>query len=245
MGTAVTGAQIAEPSPRSKARIAGFFYLLVIVGGLGSFVAGDRLVVRGDAAATAANVLAHEPLLRSSYVVHLLATACYVVVTALFYDLFKPVSRSVSLIAAFFSLVGCAIGALSGLFQLAPLVVLKGAPYLSPFTSEQLQALGLVFLGMRSQASNLSIVFFGFYCLLVGYLVFESTFLPRIVGVLMALAGLGWLTFLWAPLSNRLIPYNLASGLVGEGALTVCLLVFGVNVQRWKERAGAAAERGA
>jgi len=84
------------------------------------------------------------------------------------------------------------------------------------------------------------LVFFGLHCLLVGYLIFRSTFLPRILGALMMFAGLGWLTFLSPALAKDLSPYNLAPGMLGEGLLIVWLLVFGVNEQRWKEQAGAA-----
>jgi hypothetical protein len=103
--------RIAETSPGFKARIAGVFYLLTFVtGGLAVFARGG-LVVNGDAAATATNILAHESLFRLGFAADLLVVACYIAVTALFYDLFKPVTRSVSLLAAFFSLVGCAIQA--------------------------------------------------------------------------------------------------------------------------------------
>ncbi len=84
---------------------------------------------------------------------------------------------------------------------------------------------------------SLSLVFFGFYCLLIGYLILNSTFLPRFVGVGMVIAGLGWLTFLWPPLSRSLSPYNLLPGIAGEGLLTLWLLVMGVNAERWKEQA--------
>jgi hypothetical protein len=104
------------------------------------------LVVDGDAAATANNILAHQPLFRLGLATGLIATACYIAVTALFYGLFKPVNRSLSLLAAFFSLVGCAILAFGSLFQLAPLVVLGGSQYLSVFKVEQLRALALMFL---------------------------------------------------------------------------------------------------
>ena len=84
------------------------------------------------------------------------------------------------------------------------------------------------------------LVFFGLQCLLLGYLIFRSTFLPRILGALMAFAGLGWLTFLWSPLATYLSPYNLAPGMLGEGLLIVWLLVRGVDVPRWVEQASAA-----
>ena len=127
--------RIAKASPRFKARIAGVFYLLVFVTGMFSLVS-----VRGRLMA------------------NLIATACYVAVTLLFYEIFKPVNESISLLAAFISLLGCVFGGLSS-FRLVPFSI-------SP------------------------LAFFGFYCLLIGYLIFKSTFLPRILGVLMAFGGL-------------------------------------------------------
>ncbi len=232
--------RIAEASPRFKARIAGLFYLLTFVTGIFALLTGGRLVVSGDAAATATNILAHESLFQLSFAANLMATACYIVVTALFFDLFKPVNRSLSLLAAFFSLVGCAIGAVSYVFYFAPLAVLGGAQYLSAFKVEQVQALAYTFLKLGAQANNTGLVFFGFYCLLIGYLIFRSTFLPRILGVLMAFGGLGWLTFLSPPAAKYLSPYILLPGIIGEGSLTLWLLVMGVNVERWKEQASAA-----
>ena len=176
--------RVSDASPQLKARTAGVFWAMV-------FLAGSlALVLGGGVVFSAANIVA--PL-------------CYAVVTLLLYDLLKPVNRSVSLLAAFFGFVGCAVS----LFRLTP------------------------FIGLRD------LVFFGLQCLLVGYLILKSTFLPRVLGALMALAGLGWLTFLWPPLARDLSPYNLVPGMLGEGALIVWLLVKGVNVQRWKEQAGA------
>jgi hypothetical protein len=104
---------------------------------------------------------------------------------------------------------------------------------------------GLTFEVLRWQPHgvNIAIVVHGFYCLLIGYLVFRSSFLPRILGALMAFAGLGWLTYLSLPLVNHLSPYNLASAILAELSLMLWLLVLGVNVQRWREQASAAAER--
>ncbi len=191
MSTAVVVERIEDASPRLKARIAGVFYLLTfLAGGFALFVGGRY----GSAAG-------------------LIAGACYIAVTGLFYYLFKPVNRRLSLLAAFVSLAGCVIGPLSSLhlvsFHINPLV------------------------------------FFGVYCLLIGYLIFRSTFLPRILGVLMAFGGLGWLTFLSPPLANYLSPYNLAPGMFGEGALTLWLLVVGVNVPKWQAQANASRVRAA
>jgi hypothetical protein len=171
---------IAAAPPRLKARIAGVFYLLTFLAGTVSLVS-----VSGRLAAI------------------FIASLCYVAVTLLFYDIFQPVSRRLSLLAAFVSLVGCIIGAFR--------------PPINP------------------------LVFFGFYCLLIGYLILRSTFLPRILGALVAFGGLGWLTFLSPALARYLYPYNLAPGLLGEGSLTLWLLVIGVNEQRWKEQASTEA----
>ena len=234
--------RIAEASPYPRARITGVVYLFYFLTAVSGELFLKGLVVHGDAAATANNILAHQPWFRLGLATGLIATACYVTVTALFYGLFKPVNRSLSLLAAFFSLVGCAILAFASLFRIAPLVVLGGGQYLSVFNVEQLRALASLFLELYRQVVNICFVFFGVYCLLIGYLIFRSAFLPRILGVLMAIAGLGWLTFLSPPLANHLSPYNLAPGILGEGLLTLWLLAIGVNEQRWKEQASAAEE---
>ena len=244
MSTAAMMERIAGASPRFKARIAGAFYLVTTLTRM--FVeifVRNRLVVSDGAAATATNILAHEWLWRWGFAADILAFASYVALTALLYELFKPVNRSVSLVAAFFSLVACAVQAVSSLFHLAPLVLLGGTPYLRAFNVEQLQALALVFLRLRAAAyHSIGLVFFGLYCLLIGYLIFRSTFLPRVIGVLMILAGLSYLMFLSPPLATHLQPYILFFPGVGQISLTLWLLVIGVNVQRWKEQAIAAGE---
>ncbi len=228
----------------TKARIAGFFYLLVFVTGLLAFFIGGKFVVVRDPAATATNLLAHETAFRLGWVMTLIATACYVVVTALFYDLFRPVNRTLSLTAAFFSLVGCAIGVVNLIFQIAAPLVLKDAHYASVFTVDQVRAMALVFIRLSTQLSNIGLVFFGFYCLLIGTLILKADFLPRVLGVGMLFAGLGWLTFLWQPLTNYLFPYNVVPGMLGEASLTLWLLVMGVNAEQWKQQLAAVPEHG-
>jgi len=180
--------RIAEASPRFKARIAAalnFFSLVT--------AALTELFVRG----------------RLNYAGGYIAIAGIAAVTLLFYDIFKPVNRGLSLLAASLAFVGLTFEALR----------------------------------LQPQGVNIAIVIHGFYCLLIGYLIFRSAFLPRILGALMAFAGLGWLTYLSNPLVNYLSPYNLASALLAEVSVLLWLLVMGVNVQRWKEQAGAAGER--
>src|SRR6266705_944319 len=235
--------RIAETSPRLKARITGAFYLLAMLTGIFAqgFVSGS-LVVDGDAAATATNILTHRGLFQLGFAVYLIEMACQIAMTALFYDLLKPAGRSVSLVATFLGFAGCIIKTFSRLFFIAPLFVLGGAHYLNVFSAEQLQALALLFLKLNDQGAAIALVFFGFYALLTGYLIVRSTFLPRILGWWSAVAGLGWLTFLSPTLGYRLFPYLAGVGLLGATALILWLLVFGVNEQRWKEQAGAAGE---
>jgi hypothetical protein len=228
-----------EVSPHFKARTAGIFWLLTMV--LGGFAAvnGDKLVVAKDAAITATNILAHESLFRWAVVSNLLATVCYLVVTLLVYVLLKAANRNISLLAAFFSLAGCAISGMSFVLNLAPLSVLGGE---QSFNVAQLQALSLILLKLNAQAFNISMFFFGLHVLTVGYLIFNSTFLPRVLGVLLFITGVcylanGFANFLALPFKAYLFPFVAAGGLFGEGSLTVWLLVKGVNVQRWEEQA--------
>lgn len=231
----------AEMSPRFKARIAGVLYVLTgMTSVIGEMLIPGRLVVRGDAAATAHAIMAHELLFGLGFSALLVAVACSIALTAISYDLFKPVNKNLSLTAAFFHLVGLAILSFASLLQLAPLVILGGGQYLSVFNLEQLQALAYVFLQLNTQAWNAFLAFFGFYCFLIGYLIFRSTFLPQIIGVLMAFAGLGYLTFLSPPFAEYVSPYNLTPAAFGEGSLMLWLIVMGVNAQRWKDQANAA-----
>lgn len=179
MSTAAMLLPVAEASPQLKARSAGVLYLLTIA--LGALV----LSIHG----------------RWGFVLDLIAGSCYIAVPLLFYDMFKPVSRSLSFLAAFFGLMQIKVGELT------------------------------------VRGMDIGMVFHALYCLLIGYLIFKSTFLPRILGGLMVFAGLGWLTAL-----SNLSGYHLVPGILGEGSLTVWLLVMGVNANRWKEQASGAGE---
>jgi hypothetical protein len=218
------------------------FYLVLLVSGYDMFFVLRKLVVRGDAASTAANILAHQETFMAGFAAAALGVAAYLVVTALFYRLFEPVNRTLSLCAAFFSLTGCIVQAFALVFHLTPLLVLNlgggDHAFLSAFQPEQLQALALVALNSYSQAYGVSLVFFGFYLLQIGYLIARSRFLPRWLGVIVALFGVGWLAFLYPPLARSLSLYIVVSSL-GEGVLVVWLAVKGVDDQRWREQAAA------
>jgi len=237
--------RITEASLRFKARLAGVFQLLEAVTAAcpGVFIL-DRLVVAGNAAATAANILGHERLLWLGFASLLIGVACHIAWALLMYELLKPVNRSVSLLAAFVVLVCCAMQAIASLFYLAPLIILQGGSSLSAFTAEKLQALALMFVKLNNYANDINLVFFGLWCILTGYLIFRSTFLPRFLGVLLAIGGLGWVTYLYPPLAYHLfIPYIAAASALGEIPLELWLIVMGVNAKRWQEQASAARSR--
>ena len=230
-----------EKSPRRWARIAGALYLVTIVMGVfAEFFVRGSVVVRDDAPATAANILAHETLYRSGLVADLVMLAAYIGVTALFYVLFEPVNRTLSLTAAFFSLIGIALLAANCLNHLAPLVFLGNARSLTAFDPAQLQALAATSLRLHSRGYSVAAVFFGIYCVLIGQLTFRSGFLPRILGVLMVVGGLSYLAdnlalFLAPALAARL-PDVMVLGGIAELSLSLWLIVKGVDVSRWEER---------
>jgi hypothetical protein len=178
--------RIREASPGFKARIAGAIYFLSLLTAiLGESVGGKVGFGAGE-----------------------LAVAGMVAMTLLFYDIFKPVSRGLALLATFLNLVGLSFEALR----------------------------------WNPQGVDIALVFVGLQHLLIGYLIFKSNFLPRVLSALMLFAGLAWLTYGSNPLANYLSPYNTGSGILGEGLVYLWLLVMGVNVQRWKEQASAAGE---
>src|SRR5215471_14649315 len=224
---------------KQKARIIGLVYLLFFLTSILSVVCLKGLVVKNDSSATANAIVAHERLFRLGIATGLIGTGFYVALVALFYMLFKPVNRSVSLVAAFFGLVGCAIQASGSVFQLFTLANLGDGGTISVFSSDDLagRAVAMLFLKLTHQVGNVALVFFGVYCLLIGWLILRSTFLPRFLGVLMVLAGLGWLIFLYPPLAERLFAFIATVGVIAEALLMLWLLIAGVNTDRWREQA--------
>jgi hypothetical protein len=233
-------------SPRRLARTAGALYLINIV--LGAFAIGivpAIIAVGPDAAATLHNIQTHELLYRLGLAAHVVVTVTNVPLALIFYELFKVVNRRLALLDAFFILVATAIEAAGLLHQFAPLVFL-GGPSASAPTSQLQQALAYAPGGALSGVDySIHTVFFGIDIIIFAYLVLESRFLPGVIGVLLAVDGVAYLLYSFADFlapgfAAQLVPWIQLPALLGEGSLCLWLLVVGVNVERWKERAGAA-----
>ena len=229
-------------SPKLCARIGGALYLIIIVIGLfGEAFVRDRLIVSGDAAATAANIMSHESLWRFHIAAELFLLICAVALLLILYALLRPVSRDLALLAVFINLVSIGIEAATTLYLLQALFPLGNAGYLKAFTREQLYAMASLSLKSHGYGFSVSLLFFGCFCLIVGYLIFRSGYLPKTIGVLMQIAGLSYLTNSFALIlspafANRLFPAILLPAFVGEASLCLWLLVKGVNVPKWQKQ---------
>lgn len=238
--------QSDQALPRPPARIIGFFYLIIIVAAaFAEPVVRDKLIVSGDAAATASNILGSEQLFRWAGAADFLTIVSDIIVAILLYYLLAPVSRSVALLAAAFRLTQTAIMAVDLLFHFGPLLLLKSAPHLTGFTTPQLQDLSLFALKLHSVGYNIGLLFFGVHCILIGYLIMKSTFLPRLIGILLAVAGLCYgintmANLVLPSLPFKLFPYILLPGFFAELGLTLWLLIMGVNLPKWREQAARA-----
>ena len=234
-----------ERSPNLYARLGGALYLVIIVAGLfGEIVVRDGTIVSGDAAATAHNIAASEPLWRVGIAGDLVMHVCDVPLMLIFYTLLRPVDRFIAQLALIFTLTQSAVLVASKLSQITPLLVLSGAPYLDAFDARQLDALAYVALRSDAYGFGVGLIFFGFACLALGHLIVRSGFLPRFLGWLMQLAGACYLVNSFAlilapPLAKALFPAILAPAFIGETSLCLWLLIKGVDVARWRERAVA------
>ncbi len=214
---------------KRQARFAGLIYFSFFATAALGVWCWRGLIVAGDPAATAAHILAAEGLFRGGAACMLVSTGFYVALAGLFYRLFKPVSRTLSGVAAFFAVVGCAIQATGSAFALMALGVLKqGQPaiYGAP---EQVRALSMLLLKLNDQAVSVALVYFAVYCLLIGVLILRSTFLPRVLGAALAIAGVGWLTYLYAPLAHHVSTYIQGFGALAELVLMLWLIVKGAQ----------------
>ena len=232
-------------NPKKTARIAGVLYLLMIpLGVFGILYIPSTLVVPGDAAATASNIMANELLFRLSIVSALLTQLVYIFVVLFLYELLKPVNKNHAVLMVIFTLVAVPIAMLNELNKIAVLLLLSGAEYLTIFTTSQLQALVPVFLDLHEYGIQIAGIFWGLWLLPMGYLVFKSNYIPKIIGVLLMIGCLGYLMdffifFLFPSVDVVISEFTF----IGEVVMVFWLLIKGVNVEQWEKRALESAGR--
>lgn len=235
--------QNAKMSPRLYARTCGVLYLYIIVAGsFAELFVRTKLVVSRDAAATAANIMSNESLFRLGFSGELLHLACDVAVAMILYALLRPVDRNIALLAALMRMACDIILAVASLSHFAALHFLGDADYLMVFEPDHRHSLALMAMKLHGDGYAISLVFFGFACLSLGYLIFRSGYLPRTIGVLLAIAGVCYLVNSFAHFLSPATGAALFNAgiilpcFVAELSLTLWLIVKGVNVAKWEER---------
>lgn len=232
-------------SPRRLARMAGALYLVNIVAGAFAIGVVPTVLVVHNMATTAHNIQAHELLYRLGLAAHVIVTVTNVPMALLFYELLKVVNRRLALLDVFFSLVATAVEAASLLGQFTPVVLLGSRHYASALPPAQLHALAYLPGDLATTDYSIYTVFYGFDFIVVAYLVFNSMFLPRVIGVLLAIDAATYLASGFATMIAPGVAAHLGAWvglptIIAEGSLCLWLLVAGVNVERWREQASAA-----
>ena len=224
---------------KRTARITGVLYLIIIIcAGFSQGYVRSSLIVSGNAAATADNIVNSEWLFRVGFVSDLIAFLSDAAVAILLYVLLRPVSKTLSLLAASFRLLAHpAIASINLLNHFIALSLLSGAGYLNVFEAGQLQAMVLLFLNMHNIGYLIAGAFFGIHCFILGYLLYKSDLFPGVLGVLMVIASI---SYLMESFGNFLLPeyedllawiVGVSAG-IGELSLTFWLLIKGVKNQK-------------
>ncbi len=224
-------------SIKKTARSAGVPYLIAVpLAIFSAMVVPPNLIVPGDAATTANNIMGSEGLFRIGIVSMLIVQIVYILKPLILYKLLKPVNKNHALLMLILGLVAVPITMLNELNQIVPLLLLSGADYLTAFTADQLQALVPLFLDLRVQGVSILYIFWGLWLFPMGYLIFKSGYIPKILGILLIIAGFGYLIefvlfFLFPHLNASIKMFTFW----GEVLLPLWLLIKGVNVEQWKK----------
>ncbi len=225
-------------SDKSLARIAGFCYLIVIATGLFSEVfVRQALRVSNDALVTAQNIQTHEMLFRWGFVADLINFVVGLPAILIIYHIFKRVNKLLLQLALAFVIVQTAVIAVNLLNQISPMLILSNQTYLNTFQPNQLATLSLLSLNIQILGYAIGLVFFGFYCLIVGYVIYKSGFLPKLFGILYGVAGLCYLInsftmFLSKGFANPLFTYLAIPIFIGELSLCLWLLIKGIDSKK-------------
>lgn len=224
-------------SKLATARLAGILYLAIIAFGLfAEVVVRSRLIVSGDAQATAANILDSERLFRMGFAADVVVFLCDVALAVILFFLFAPVSRVVSMLAAAFRLTQTAIIGLNLLSMFGALLVLRESDYLGAFSTGESESLASLFLDMHKYGYTLGLTFFGVSTMLIGYLAYRSGVVPRLLCVLLVFAGAGYLSdsaafFVVPGYDGSISPILLAPAIVGEVWFAFWLLLRGRRLE--------------
>lgn len=232
----------SRESPLFNARMAGALWLVVIV--IGALdVTTSPISLSADAAATAHSILSFEFRYRLGVLAEFFAGAIYLGVTVLLYRLLKPVSRNLSLFGALCGVIGLAVGAALTAPDLGVVALLRNAQAPSAGDTSQLQTIAVSSIRIFSMGFTVSMVYFGFQCASVGYLIARSGFMPKVIGILLAIGGSFYVisssaAFLALPFARMLSQIVIPAAFIGEGSTTLWLLFKGVDVQKWMARSG-------
>ena len=227
-----------ETSPQVYARVAGFLYLIIFCLGIfGELFVRQSLIVPGDAATTVDNIMDSESLFRLTLVTGLIRNTCLILLPLVLYKILKPINKAIALVMVILALVSVGIAMVNMIKDYAVLLLLSDADYLTAFGVDQLHAQVMFFLDLQTYGAFIP-QFLSLWLILVGYLVFKSSFLPRILGILLIIGGLGFvidsITFVLFP--NFDVTISLFT-FFGEMIFALWLLIKGVNVEEWEERA--------
>jgi hypothetical protein len=226
-------------SPQKTARVAAFVFLIIFFLGMSTeLFIRPGMIVPGDPAATVKNIAASEALFRLSLASDLVRQMFLMLLPLVLYKLLKPVNKNIASLMVIFALVSVPISMLNELNHFAVLLLSSGAGYLTAFKADQLNTLVMFFLELRKYGTFIP-QFFSLWVLLLGYLVFRSGFLPRILGILLMLGGLCYtvlaVLFILFPNFDATI-FGLFA-FIGESLFYLWLLIKGVNVEEWEKRA--------
>lgn len=229
-------------SIKKIARIGGILYFVIIVAGfLGEMFVRGKLVVSGDVAATATNIMQSPLLWRIGIAGDLVMHVCDVPLMVIFYLLLRPVNKYLALTALVFNVVQTAVLAINKLNLLTPLFVLGGADYMKVFDTGQLQALSYLSIKYHGYGFGIGLIFFGFTAIILGYLIIRSGYIPKFIGILMQIAGLcyvvnSFILIINPGLSDKLYPWILLLPLIAELSLCLFMIFKGVNITKWQEK---------
>lgn len=231
---------MTDQSIQRYARTAGLLFLITMIAGtFGELYVPVQIISSGDANATAENLQNFNMLFRLGFASYLIEAMCDIALSLILYVLLKPVDKNLALLAAFFGLVSTALFACAELFSFSTLMFIGNAEYLKAFSREQLDAMMMMSFSVFHYGANIFAVFYGIATAIRGYLIFRLNCLPKFLGALFMLAGLGFITknFLIVLVPGYASDFLMMPMFFAVVSLVLWLLIKGVNVEKWQASA--------